>query len=141
MTTHMREREVIASEAKQSRRIEAERLLRRSAPRNDGSDLAPERQIVILGSTGSIGVNALGVAELLGERCQIVGLTAYGNTERLLDQVRRHSPEVVAVWEESTARDLRAKGIRVRGRPLTVLSGIDGLIQVATWAGANFVLS
>lgn len=109
--------------------------------RRASEDSSPDRRVVILGSTGSIGVNALGVAELLGERCRVVGLTAYGNTERLLEQVRRYSPEVVAVWEETTARDIRAKGIHVRGKPLTVLSGLDGLVQVATWPSANFVLS
>ncbi|MFA5975612.1 MAG: 1-deoxy-D-xylulose-5-phosphate reductoisomerase [Elusimicrobiota bacterium] len=103
--------------------------------------LPVERRVVILGSTGSIGVNALGVTELLNDRCRVVGLTAHSNTERLLEQVKRYHPEVVAVWEESAARDIRAKGIRVNGKPLAVLSGLDGLVQVATWPSANFVLS
>ncbi len=96
---------------------------------------------MVLGSTGSIGVNALGVSELLGERCRVVGLSAYGNKERLLLQIRRYSPEVVAVWEESVAREIRSLGLRVRGKPLIVLSGMEGLLELATWPGANFVLS
>src|SRR5438045_1340889 len=91
-----------------------------------------ERRMVILGSTGSIGVNALGVAELLGESYRIVGLSAYGNTERLLQQVRKFNPEVVSVWDESVAREIRGRGIRVRGKPLIVLSGIEGLVELAT---------
>jgi 1-deoxy-D-xylulose-5-phosphate reductoisomerase len=100
-----------------------------------------ERRIVILGSTGSIGVNALGVTELLGDSHRIVGLSAYGNTGRLLEQIHKFNPEVVAVWEESTARDLRARGLRVRGKALVVLSGIEGLVELATWPTANFILS
>jgi 1-deoxy-D-xylulose-5-phosphate reductoisomerase len=116
------------------------KVMERSVKR-EKSSAAKERRMVILGSTGSIGVNALGVAELLGERCRVVGLSAYGNTDRLLEQVKKHSPEVVAVWEESAAKELRAKGLKVRGKPLIILSGLEGLMELATWPSANFVLS
>src|SRR5271170_5833828 len=92
-----------------------------------------EKRVVVLGSTGSIGVNVLGVIERLGERFQVVALSAYGNTSRLLEQVKRYQPEVVAVWEESDAKVIRSKGIRVRGKSLVVLSGIEGLIELAQW--------
>jgi len=97
--------------------------------------------MIILGSTGSIGVNALDVAERLGERYRIVGLSAYGNSERLLEQIRRYSPEVVAVWEESVANAIRSRGLVVHGKRLVVLSGLQGLIELASWPSANFVLS
>jgi 1-deoxy-D-xylulose-5-phosphate reductoisomerase len=99
------------------------------------------KRLVILGSTGSIGVNALGVAETLGAGCRVIGLSAYANTDRLLQQVRRHAPEVISVWEEASAREIRSKGIRVRGKPLKVFSGIEGLIELAQWPSANVVLS
>src|SRR5437879_1605323 len=99
------------------------------------------RRVTILGSTGSIGVNALGVVERLGEACQVVALSAYGNTARLLEQVKRYQPEAVAVWEESAAQEIRSKGIRVRGKALVVLSGVEGLVELAQWPTANFVLS
>lgn len=102
---------------------------------------APERRIVILGSTGSIGVNTLGVTETLGASCKVVGLSAYGNIMRLLEQVKQYQPEVVSVWEESDAAKIRAMGIKVRGKSLVVLSGIEGLIELARWPSANFVLS
>jgi 1-deoxy-D-xylulose-5-phosphate reductoisomerase len=113
----------------------------RPAPAMRSSASPKERRVVILGSTGSIGVNALGVTELLGDRCRVVGLSAYGNTDRLLEQVKRYSPEVVAVWEEGAAKQIRSLGLKVRGKPLEVLSGIEGLVGLATWPGANFVLS
>lgn len=115
--------------------------MRRLDSRFRGNDNPKERRIVILGSTGSIGVNALGVAELLGSSYRIVGLSAYGNTEKLLGQVHKYNPEVIAVWEESVAKDLRARNLRVHGKPLIVLSGIEGLVELATWPSANFVLS
>ncbi len=100
-----------------------------------------ERRMILLGSTGSIGVNALGVSELLGPRCLIVGLSAHSNIDRLIAQVRRFSPEVVSVWSEQDAARIRTLGLRPHGKPLIVLYGLDGLLALATWPTANFVLS
>jgi 1-deoxy-D-xylulose-5-phosphate reductoisomerase len=99
------------------------------------------KRLVILGSTGSIGVNALGVAETLGEGCRVVGLSAYSNTDRLLQQVNQHAPEVISVWDEVSAQVIRSKAIRVRGKALKVLSGMEGLIELAQWPSSNIVLS
>jgi 1-deoxy-D-xylulose-5-phosphate reductoisomerase len=57
------------------------------------------------------------------------------------DQVKRYQPEVVSVWDEATAREIRSKGIRVNGKTLLVLSGVEGLVELAQWPTANFVLS
>src|SRR5688572_8568366 len=100
------------------------------------------RRVVILGSTGSIGVNALRVVTQLGStRCQIVGLSAHGNVDRLLGQINTFHPEVVAIWEKRDAERLRSLGIKSRGKPLIVLEGLEGLIELAAWRSANFVLS
>ncbi len=115
-----------------------ERTASRSRPR---STSPVERRVILLGSTGSIGVNALGVARLLGERCRIVGLSAYGQLARLEEQIREFKPEVVAVWEEADAQALRLKNYRSGSKPLTVLSGLDGLVDLASWESSNFVLS
>jgi 1-deoxy-D-xylulose-5-phosphate reductoisomerase len=100
-----------------------------------------ERRIVILGSTGTIGVNALNVIRSLGEGYRVVGLSAYGNAERLLDQITLYQPEVVALWEESAAQEIRGRNLTTNGKPLKVLSGIDGLIELAAWPSASTVLS
>ena len=84
-------------------------------------------KIIILGSTGSIGVNALKVVTQLGSRAQVVGLSAYGNMERLLEQIHAYHPEVVGVGEQKDAERLRGLGVKVRGRPLIVLDGLEGL--------------
>src|SRR2546423_14174208 len=66
--------------------------------------------IAILGSTGSIGCNALSVIESFAdERFRVVALAAGRNVERLVAQVERHRPELVAVEDESAAESLKAE--------------------------------
>ena len=48
------------------------------------------KRIAILGSTGSIGENALAVARHLGDRIEVVGIAAGARTERLAEQAREH---------------------------------------------------
>ena len=55
------------------------------------------KRIVILGSTGSIGVNTLEVAKMLGEEVEVVGLSANKNVAGLAEQVREHKPRAVAI--------------------------------------------
>lgn len=117
------------------------KMKEKPATRSKTRSSSKEKRIILLGSTGSIGVNALGVARLLGERARVVGLSAYGNLSRLEEQIREFQPEVVSVWEETDAQALRQKNYRCRGKSLQVLSGLDGLVTLASWDSANFVLS
>ena len=59
------------------------------------------KRIAILGSTGSIGCNALEVIEHLGEGFSAVALSARSQTEKLLEQVRKHRPAAVAVGDDA----------------------------------------
>jgi len=102
---------------------------------------ASQRRIVVLGSTGSIGVNALGVIGRLGPGFRVVGLSARRNIALLLKQIREYEPEAVSVWEESDAQTLRAKALMVRGKPLVVLAGLEGLTELASWSSADVVLT
>src|SRR5688572_467062 len=61
----------------------------------------PTKRIAILGSTGSIGCNALDVIEHLGAGFRAVALSAHSQTKKLLEQVRRHRPAAVAVGEDA----------------------------------------
>ena len=99
------------------------------------------RRIVVLGSTGSIGMQALDVIRRMGDHCRVVGLGTYGQLDRLMEQIRRFQPEVVVEWDETAAAAIRDRHIRVRGRPLKVLSGLQGLMELASWPGANYVVS
>src|SRR5580765_4635718 len=98
--------------------------------------------IAILGSTGSIGCNTLRVVESLGsENFRVVALGAGSNIEILADQVARHLPELVSVATDQAAHDLRA---RLFARDLDlprILVGETGLVEVATHADADCVVS
>jgi 1-deoxy-D-xylulose-5-phosphate reductoisomerase len=58
------------------------------------------RRVVVLGSTGSIGTNALDVVEHLPERLEVVGLSAHSSWQTLAEQAQRHHPRWVALTGE-----------------------------------------
>ncbi len=93
------------------------------------------KRIAVLGSTGSIGTSALDVAEAHPEHFEVVALAAGENVDRLRLQMRRHRPEVVSV---TNAADARALAAEFRG--VDVLSGADGLLQIARDAAAEMVV-
>ncbi|OHB64782.1 MAG: 1-deoxy-D-xylulose-5-phosphate reductoisomerase [Planctomycetes bacterium RBG_13_62_9] len=88
--------------------------------------------IAILGSTGSIGRNALRVMEALGSagpagvgpEYQVVGLSAHSNVELLAEQTRRYKPKFVAVTRRDSAARFRAL---MNGAGCEVLAGQDSL--------------
>jgi 1-deoxy-D-xylulose-5-phosphate reductoisomerase len=95
------------------------------------------KRVAILGSTGSIGVQALDVVSRFPERFQVVGLAAGKNVARLLEQVRRFRPRIVSVTDEAGARVLRAEA-----PPGTeVLAGDAGAVAVASHPDVDFVLA
>ncbi|HJU54871.1 MAG TPA: 1-deoxy-D-xylulose-5-phosphate reductoisomerase [Pyrinomonadaceae bacterium] len=100
------------------------------------------RGIGILGSTGSIGRNTLRVVESFGEgEFRVVALGAGRNVEVLAEQVARHLPELVSVESEECARQLRAE-LLARGVDVPrLVVGEEGLVEVATHADADCVVS
>lgn len=69
------------------------------------------RRVVVLGSTGSIGVNTLEVVAHLraqGQPFEVVGLAAGNNVDRLIEQARTHQPEAVAIADERRRDQLEA---------------------------------
>jgi len=112
-----------------------------SSAKSERSGSPDIKHAIILGSTGSIGVNALRVVTSLGERCRVVGLSAYGNIDRLIEQIHAFHPEVVCVGTAEDAARIRSLNIQSHGKTLQVLSGLEGLVELATWPGSNFVLS
>lgn len=94
------------------------------------------RSLVILGSTGSIGTQALEVAEQAGYR--VVGLAAARQVDLLEQQIRRFRPAVAAMYDEAAAADLR---VRVADLPVRVLSGMDGLCELASYSESDMVLN
>jgi len=98
--------------------------------------------VAILGSTGSIGCNTLRVIESLqASQLRVVGLAAKNNVDRLADQIATHLPEVVSVETDEAAHELRAK-LFARDVDLPrIVIGDEGLIEVATHADAQCVVS
>lgn len=99
------------------------------------------RRVAILGSTGSIGVSALAVADAHPDRVEVVGLAAGANTSRLAAQVERHRPRVIAVATDDGLAAVRAAlPASVRAGVEHSASGADGLHAVATHPAVDLVL-
>ena len=96
------------------------------------------KNIVILGSTGSIGTNTLDIVAKFPDRFRVVGLTAGTNDEKLEEQIRLFKPQAVALSDADAARRLAD---RSRGTGVEVLAGVDGLQKVATLPDAQLVIS
>ena len=88
------------------------------------------KKLIILGSTGSIGVQALEVAKQNGYK--VTALAAGKNTELLEKQARKFKPDIVAVFDEKAANDLK---IRLADMPIKVLSGEEGVCAAAQYEG------
>jgi 1-deoxy-D-xylulose-5-phosphate reductoisomerase len=95
------------------------------------------KRLAILGSTGSIGASTLDVVRAFPDELEVVALGAGGNVERLHEQVREFRPACVALGDPKAARELSARV----GSSCRVLSGADGLREVATWPGVDLVVS
>ena len=96
------------------------------------------RRIVILGSTGSIGVNTLEVAKTLGAGVEVVGLSTNRDVAGLAGQVREHRPQAVAIADESASDEaLKALG---EGCP-QVYRGISGLARLVETAGVDLIVN
>lgn len=93
------------------------------------------KNVVLLGSTGSIGTSTLKVVEDLPDQLQLVGLAAGNNVELLTEQANRHRPLAVSLQDPAKAAELtgRLPGVRV-------LSGNAGLVELATLPEADIVL-
>jgi len=91
------------------------------------------KNVVLLGSTGSIGTSTIKVAEDLPNHIRLVGLAAGNNVELLQEQADRFQPEAISIVDPSKAEQLRT-------RHQQVFAGPEGLIQLATLPSADIVL-
>lgn len=85
------------------------------------------KKIAILGSTGSIGTQTL---EIVREQkdIRVAAIAAGSNITLLEEQMREFSPELVCVWEEKKAAELRIKAADLK---IKIVSGMEGLMEVA----------
>jgi 1-deoxy-D-xylulose-5-phosphate reductoisomerase len=97
------------------------------------------KRLAILGSTGSIGQNALAVVAEHPQEFRVVGLAAGKNVGVLAEQIRAVRPDQVSVQDEAVARDL---GESLAGHPFVeILVGPEGAVSVATAPEADLVVS
>jgi 1-deoxy-D-xylulose-5-phosphate reductoisomerase len=98
------------------------------------------RSVTILGSTGSIGTQALDVVRRNPDRFKVVGLSVAGtNQELLAGQIREFLPPVVGIADEAAAEDVRASLGSLRGVEFIV--GPDAAERLASDAEADIVLN
>ena len=95
------------------------------------------KKIAILGSTGSIGTQTLDVVRN-NKDLKVVSLAAGSNIKVLEEQILEFRPNIVAVWDEEKAKELKEK---VKHLDVTVLSGMDGLIACAVEKEASAVVT
>lgn len=94
------------------------------------------KSISILGSTGSIGTQALDVVSKLN--IKVVALVAYSNIDLLEEQIRTFKPQLAVVFLEDKAKELSEN---IKDTNTTVVWGMEGLIKAATIDGAELVLN
>ncbi len=99
-------------------------------------DTQNTKRLSILGSTGSIGTQALDVMEKIG--CTVTALTAHSNIKTLEEQARRYCPRLVVMTDEKAAAELR---IRLADTPVKVSAGLDGLCEAASLGNTDLVLN
>ena len=99
------------------------------------------KRITILGSTGSIGRNALDIVSSHRSRFKVAVLTAGDNVDLLEKQIKSFSPDVVALADETAASKLQKRIGKKHASSLQILSGQKGIAEAATYNDSDFVLS
>jgi len=96
------------------------------------------KNIAILGSTGSIGKNALRVIDALGPQYRICALSAHRSVRLLAEQVKKYRPEFVAVTDPNNGQQLREF---IGGSEVEILTGPDSLVTIAQLEEVDIVLT
>ena len=95
------------------------------------------KKIAILGSTGSIGTQTLEIVRANND-LEVVSIAAGSNIIKLEEQIREFHPKVVCVFDEKAAEQLK---VAVADVSVRIVAGMDGLIEVATVAEAEIVVT
>ena len=95
------------------------------------------KNIVILGSTGSIGTQTLDIVRANRDRFKVLALAAGKNAGLMEEQAREFKPELAVLWDEGAAASLKAS---LADTPVKVLSGMSGIIEAARLQNADIVV-
>ncbi|MCR5629532.1 1-deoxy-D-xylulose-5-phosphate reductoisomerase [Eubacterium sp.] len=96
-----------------------------------------KKNISILGSTGSIGTQCLEIVDD-NDDLNVVALSAGSNVTLLCEQAVKYKPEIVCIYDDSKVTDVKDK---LKDTDIKVVSGMDGLIEIATVESADVVLT
>lgn len=99
------------------------------------------KNIIILGSTGSIGRSTLEVISKFSDKFKVVGLTAGKNISLLIEQIEQFSPKIVAVSDERTYKNLKSQIPPLKYQNIEILFGAEGISHVAEMPDADIVIS
>ncbi len=94
--------------------------------------------LAILGSTGSIGTQALDIVRLFPDRLRVESLSAYNNVDLLAEQALEFSPRLVVIGREDKYRELKD---RLEGEPIEVGVGSEGMATAASLAQVDTVVA
>lgn len=95
------------------------------------------KNITILGSTGSIGTQTLDIVRA-NKDLNVVAIAAGSNVKKLEEQVREFRPEIVCVYNENAASDLK---VAIADTNVKVVSGMEGLIETAIYETSQIVVT
>jgi 1-deoxy-D-xylulose-5-phosphate reductoisomerase len=95
-----------------------------------------KRKVILLGSTGSIGTSAIKVAETIPDRMEVAGMAAFQSAAKLAEAANHLRPQAICLVDSAGTRELRNS---LAYDPL-ILTGEQGLIDLATLPGADLVL-
>lgn len=95
------------------------------------------KHVAIIGSTGSIGTQTLEIARW-NQDIKICALSAGRNIDLLEKQAREFRPEIVGLWDEKLADELKD---RLKDMDIRVVSGMDGLIKIAEYKTSDILVT
>lgn len=95
------------------------------------------KKIAILGSTGSIGTQTLEVVQSHPE-LNVVALAAGSSVTKMEEQIRQFRPLIACMWSENAAAELKC---RVADVPVKIVSGMDGLLEIAVMPEADVLVT
>lgn len=100
----------------------------------------PRQKLVVLGATGSIGVNTLDVVSRHPDRYEVLALSAQNKVDRLAEQCVRFRPRYAVVGSDEAAASLEGL-LRPSGSGTVVLAGIEALERIASLPEADTVMA
>ncbi|MBC8345817.1 MAG: 1-deoxy-D-xylulose-5-phosphate reductoisomerase [Candidatus Marinimicrobia bacterium] len=96
------------------------------------------KKISILGSTGSIGVNALEVIDHLGDAFSVTALSANKNGEQLVEQAKKYHPESISIIDEDSAQYVQSE---LKNSGIKIFTGRNGLLEMACRSDLDIMLN